>query len=79
MSFSFNLGLQPNGGLAENCLTTFIPKNGDSPMWFDRPCVEESDEFVYSDSGHAFMCECNFPDQKQNPIGDSFAQFCLEL
>ena len=77
MIFSFNLGSQPNGGLAENCLTTFIPKNGDSPMWFDRPCVEESD-YDY-DYGYKFMCECNFPDQKQNPIGDSFAQLCLEL
>ena len=77
MIFSFDLDSQPNGGIAENCLTTFIPKGRDSPKWFDRPCVEESDSV--GDPGHKFMCECDFPDQKQNPLGDTFAQPCLQL
>ena len=25
------------------------------------------------------MCECDFPDQKQNPLGDTFAQPCLNI
>ena len=66
--FSFDLDSQPNGGKAENCLTTFIPNGGNSPKWFDRPCVEESDSV--GDPGHKFMCECDFPD----PLGDTFAQ-----
>ena len=71
--FSFDLDSQPNGGIAENCLTTFIPgySSGNSPKWFDRPCVEESDS---GDPGHKFMCECDFQDQK----GDTFAQPCLQ-
>ena len=77
MFFPFNLDSQPNGGLAENCLTTFIPNGRDSPKWFDRPCIEESDSV--GDPGHKFMCECDFPDQKQNPLGDTFAQPCLQL
>ena len=74
---SSDLDSQPNGGIAENCLTTFIPNGRDSPKWFDRPCIEESDSI--GDPGHKFMCECNFPDQKQNPLGDTFAQPCLQL
>ena len=70
--FSSDLDSQPNGGIAENCLTTFIPDGDNSPKWFDRPCVEESDSF--GDPGHKFMCECYFPDQKQDPLGDTFAQ-----
>ena len=77
ISFSFDLDSQPNGGIAENCLTTFIPNGDISPKWFDRPCVEESDPV--GDPGHKFMCECNFPDQKQDLLGDNFAQPCLQL
>ena len=77
MIFSFDLDLQPNGGIAENCLTTFIPNGRDSPKWFDRPCVEESDSV--GDPGHKFMCECDFSDQKQNPLGDTFAQPYLQV
>ena len=73
----FYLDSQPNGGIAENCLTTFIPNGRDSPKWFDRPCIEESDSI--GDPGHKFMCECDFPDQKQNPLGDTFAQPYLQL
>ena len=72
--FSFDLDSQPNGGIAENCLTTFIPNGGSSPKWFDRPCVENFDTGVL---GHEFVCECDFQDQ--NPIGDTFAQPCLQL
>ena len=68
MIFSFDLDSQPNGGIAENCLTTFIPNGGNSPKWFDRPCVEESDSV--GDPGHKFMCECE---------GDTFAQPCLQI
>ena len=80
--FSINLESQPNGGLAENCLTTFIPNNGDSPKWYDRPCVEENDSV--GDVGHKFMCECTAPylhdpDQKENPQGNNFVQICLDL
>ena len=73
---SSDLDSQPNGGIAENCLTTFIPNGGSSPKWFDRPCVENLDT---GDLGHKFMCECNFQDQKQDPLGDTFAQPCLQL
>ena len=73
MTFLFNLVSQPNGGLTENCLTTFIPDNDDSPRWYDRPCVEENDS--EGDVGHKFMCECNVPDQ--NPLGKPFFNlFC---
>ena len=77
MIFSFDLDSQPNGGIAENCLTTFIPNGRDSPKWFDRPCIEKSDSV--GDPGHKFMCECDFQDQKLNPLGDTFAQPCLQL
>ena len=45
---------QPNGGGNENCLTSFIPSNGGSPRWYDRPCVEND---VIGEKGHKFMCE----------------------
>ena len=45
---------QPNGGSSENCLTSFIPYNGNSPKWYDRPCVEND---VIGEKGHKFMCE----------------------
>ena len=67
--FSFNLDRQPNGGLAENCLTTFIPNNDDSPRLYDRPCVEID---RIGEHGHKFFCECNVPDQKQNHKGNNF-------
>ena len=73
MIFSFDLDSQPNGGFAEDCLTTFIPNGGNSPKWFDRPCVEKSDSV--GDPGHKFMCECDL----QNPLGDTFAQPCLQI
>jgi len=53
---------QPNGGLAENCLTTFMPDDDDSPRLYDRPCVETD---PIGETGHKFFCECNVPDQKQ--------------
>jgi hypothetical protein len=64
----FDLGSQPNGGLTENCLTTFIPDKGDSPKWFDRPCEECCDS--EGEPGHKFMCECTAPylhDPDQEP------------
>ena len=45
---------QPNGGSSENCLTSFIPYNGNSPKWYDRPCVEND---AFGEKGHKFMCE----------------------
>jgi hypothetical protein len=70
--FSFNLDSQPNGGLAENCLTTFIPDNGDSPKWYDRPCVEENDSV--GEPGHKFMCECIAPYlHAPDPQGNNFS------
>ena len=77
--FSIDLD-QPNGGLAENCVTTFkesedvnvFNQDGStstitstSTSWYDRPCIEEND--VFGDVGHKFMCECNVPDQNRNP------------
>jgi len=53
---------QPNGGLNENCLTTFMPDEDDSPRLYDRPCVEVDS---IGETGHKFFCECNVPDQKQ--------------
>ena len=55
---------QPNGGLAENCVTAFKKNKNYFPSWYDRPCVEENDSF--GDVGHKFMCECDVPDQNQN-------------
>ena len=66
--FYFDLDSQPNGGLTENCLTTFIPDNGDSPRLYDRPCIENDS---IGELGHKFMCECNVPDQKRNPQGNT--------
>ena len=82
MFSSFNLETQPNGGLTENCLTTFIPDNGTSPKWFDRPCEECCDSI--GEPGHKFMCECTAPylhdpDQEQNPQGNNFVQICLQF
>ena len=81
MIFSFDLDSQPNGGKAENCLTTFIPDNGTIPKWYDRPC-EEYDSI--GEPGHKFMCECTAPylhdpDQEQNPQGKNFVQIFLQL
>ena len=45
---------QPNGGESEMCLTSFIPSNGNSPKWYDRPCFEND---VIGEKGHKFMCE----------------------
>ena len=62
--FSIDLDSQPNGGLAENCVTAFKENQDDySPSWYDRPCVEENDSF--GDVGHKFMCECDVPDQNK--------------
>ena len=85
MFFPFNLESQPNGGLAENCLTTFIPDSSTtpyptSPKWYDRPCVETNDSI--GETGHRFMCECTAPylhDPDQNPQGNNFVQICLQL
>ena len=63
----FILDRQPNGGLAENCLTTFMPDDDDSPRLYDRPCVEVDS---IGETGHKFFCECNVPDQKQNHKGN---------
>ena len=58
----YTLVSQPNGNEAENCLTTFKPKNGDSPMWYDRPCNDTRDGTAsQSTPGHKFMCESNVP------------------
>ena len=62
--FSIDLDSQPNGGLAENCVTAFKKSKDDSsPMWYDRPCVEND---TFGDVGHKFMCECDVPDQNKN-------------
>ena len=60
---SFHLvASQPNGGGSENCLTSFIPSYSNSPMWYDRPCVEND---VIGEKGHKFMCEVEeFPGKK---------------
>ena len=76
--FSINLGSQPNGGLAENCVTTFKESKDDySPSWYDRPCVEENDSF--GDVGHKFMCECDVPYQNQNAQVCNYLDLCLCL
>ena len=69
----YTLVAQPNGNETENCLTTFKPKNGDSPLWYDRPCNDTRDGTAsQSTPGHKFMCESNaFPD----PIGKIFHNF----
>ena len=55
---------QPNGGLAENCVTAFKESKDDySPRWYDRPCVEND---AFGDVGHKFMCESDVPDQNKN-------------
>jgi len=51
---------QPNGGTRENCLTSFIPDLGESPEWFDRPCVEYDG---IGEHGHRFMCECHIKEE----------------
>merc|ERR550534_3517834 len=62
--FSINLGSQPNGGLAENCVTAFKENKDDySPRWYDRPCVEND---AFGDVGHKFMCESDVSDQNKN-------------
>ena len=66
---SIDLDGQPNGGLAENCLTTFMPDDDDSPRLYDRPCVEIDS---IGETGHKFFCECNVPDKKQNHTGNTF-------
>ena len=48
---------QPDGNKTQNCLTTFKPKNGTLPMWYDRPCNETEDGETAP--GHKFMCESN--------------------
>ena len=78
MFFPFNLESQPNGGLTENCLTTFNTKKDDNPKWYDRPCVETKD--FYGELGHRFMCECTAPylhdpDQNQNAQGNILFKF----
>ena len=80
--FPFNLESQPNGGLTENCLTTFNSKKDPNPKWYDRPCVETNDS--EGKPGHRFMCECTAPylhdpDQEENPQGNNFVQICLQL
>ena len=57
------LGSQPNGGKHENCLTSFIPDSGESPEWFDRPCVEYERN---GEPGHRFMCECHVEEKNAN-------------
>jgi len=54
---------QPNGGKRENCLTSFIPDSGESPEWFDRPCVEFERN---GEPGHRFMCECHVEEKNAN-------------
>ena len=62
--FSIDLDSQPNGGLAENCVTAFKENQDDySPSWYDRPCIENDS---FGDVGHKFMCECDVPDQNKN-------------
>ena len=54
---------QPNGGGSENCLTSFIPYNGNSPKWYDRPCFEND---AIGEKGHKFMCEVEeFPGKEK--------------
>ena len=69
----YTLVAQPNGNETENCLTTFKPKNGDRPMWYDRPCNDTRDGTRYGTTpGHKFMCESNaVPD----PFGKIFHKF----
>jgi hypothetical protein len=62
--FSIDLDSQPNGGLAENCVTAFKENQDDySPSWYDRPCIEND---AFGDVGHKFMCESDVPDQNKN-------------
>ena len=60
---NISLGSQPNGGKRENCLTSFIPDSGESPEWFDRPCVEYERN---GEPGHRFMCECHVEEKDAN-------------
>ena len=62
--FSIDLDSQPNGGLAENCVTAFKENQDDyNPSWYDRPCIENDS---FGDVGHKFMCECDVPDQNKS-------------
>jgi len=54
---------QPNGGRLENCATTFIADKGESPEWFDRPCLEFERN---GDPGHRFFCECHLEEENAN-------------
>jgi len=61
---SWEYDSQPNGGLAENCVTAFKENQDDySPSWYDRPCIENDS---FGDVGHKFMCECDVPDQNKS-------------
>merc|ERR1712156_485027 len=41
----------------------FIPDSGESPEWFDRPCVEYERN---GEPGHRFMCECHVEEKNAN-------------
>ena len=71
--FFYSLDEQPSGNTLQDCLTTFIPKNDTSPKWFDRPCEEK--KTTRKSPGHRFMCECNVPDEIENPPSMIFLNF----